>query len=155
MRAIFVLFITATFLTASNYPTQNISVRKKHFNHSTGLAIEGYDPVSYFSNKPKEGSKNRSYTYKGITYRFSSTTNLNLFKKNPAKYEPQYGGWCAYAMGNSNEKVEVDPETYKIVKGKLYLFYNSFFNNTKTDWNKNEKNLKAKADKNWAKFLKK
>lgn len=155
MRAFIILFIAAAFSIAATHPTQSTSVRKKHFNHSKGLAIEGYDPVSYFSNNPKEGSKSRSYTYKGITYRFSSIKNLNLFKKNPAKYEPQYGGWCAYAMGNSNEKVEVDPETYKIVGGKLYLFYNAYFNNTKKDWNKNERNLKAKANKNWAKFLKK
>ena len=69
--------------------------------------------------------------------------------KNPAKYEPQYGGWCAYAMGAKGEKVSVDPKTYKIVDGKLYLFYNRLFNNTLEDWNENEAKLKNKADANW------
>ena len=69
--------------------------------------------------------------------------------KDPKKYEPQYGGWCAYAMGASNEKVEIDPETFKIVNGKLYLFFHNFINNTLLKWNKDEANLKALADKNW------
>ena len=58
-------------------------------------------------------------------------------------------GWCAYAMGAKGEKVSIDPETFKIINGKLYLFYNSYFNNTLKSWNKNEPTLKAKADVNW------
>ena len=57
-------------------------------------------------------------------------------------------------MGANGEKVEVNPETFKIINGKLYLFYNAFFNNTLTDWNKNEAALKAKADKNWKSIFK-
>ena len=60
-----------------------------------------------------------------------------------------YGGYCAYAMGFDGSLVEIDPETYKIIDGKLYLFYNAYFNNTKTKWDKDEKSLKAKADSNW------
>jgi hypothetical protein len=60
--------------------------------------------------------------------------------------EPAYGGWCAYAMGSTGEKVSVDPKTFKIVNGRLNLFYNRFFNNTLDDWNKDEVNLKKKAD---------
>ena len=73
------------------------------------------------------------------------------FKKNPAQYEPQYGGWCAYAMGDSGEKVSIDPETFKVLDGKLYLFYNKFFNNTLKSWNKDEAKLKKSADANWSK----
>lgn len=73
---------------------------------------------------------------------------------SPEKYEPEYGGWCAYAMGESGEKVKIDPETFKIVNGKLYLFYNFFFNNTLKDWNIDEKHLKLKADKNWKMLIK-
>ncbi|MDX2172000.1 MAG: YHS domain-containing (seleno)protein [Bacteroidota bacterium] len=129
--------------------------RKKQFNISAdGLAIEGYDPLSYFLGNPKKGLINLSYTNSGITYYFASQTNLDLFKKSPTKYEPAYGGWCAYAMGATGEKVEIDPKTYKIVEGKLYLFYNAYFNNTLPKWNKDEMNLKAKADKNWLIFYK-
>ena len=83
-----------------------------------------------------------------------SQANLDVFKKSPEKFEPAYGGWCAYAMGNTGEKVEIDPETYKIVEGKLYLFYNAYFTNTLPKWNKEEKSLKTKADKNWIIFNK-
>ncbi len=77
-----------------------------------------------------------------------------MFAANPTRFEPQYGGWCAYAMGASGDKVDVDPETFKIVNDKLYLFYNKFFNNTLKSWNKDESNLKSKADVNWTKFIK-
>jgi YHS domain-containing protein len=131
------------------------ALRKKHFNiDKSNLALQGYDAVSYFSGSPQKGSTTYSTTYKGILYRFSSSKNLDLFKASPAKYEPAYGGWCAYAMGAKGEKVEVDPETYKIINGRLYLFYNSFFNNTKESWDKDEKNLNKKADLNWIKIYK-
>jgi hypothetical protein len=80
--------------------------------------------------------------------------NKEYFSKNPSKYEPQFGGWCAFAMGDSGEKVEINPETFKIIDGKLYLFYNAFFNNTLKSWNKDEANLKAKATSNWNKIIK-
>lgn len=134
---------------------QSADVRRKQFNLSkSGLAIDGYDPVAYFiSNKAIEGRKDISTAYEGVTYRFATTQNRDAFKMNPAKYEPQYGGWCAYAMGDKGEKVEVDPETFKIVNGKLYLFYNRFFNNTLRSWNKDEARLKSNADQSWTKFI--
>ena len=87
-------------------------------------------------------------------YQFWSNENKEAFLKTPSKYEPQYGGWCAFALGSSGEKVEVNPATFKIIDGKLYLFYNAFFNNTLKSWNKNEANLKAQADNNWKKIFK-
>ena len=141
--------------TVTGVFAQQAVVRKKQFNiEKSGLAIQGYDPVAYFvNNKPVEGSKDITTVYNGITYQFATTQNRDAFKANPAKYEPQYGGWCAYAMGAKGEKVEVDPETFKVVNGKLYLFYNKYFNNTLKTWNKDEAHLKAMADKNWAKFI--
>lgn len=116
----------------------------------SGLALDGYDPVAYLATgKAVEGKTSISLAHDGATYRFSSTGNRDLFRASPSKYLPRYGGWCAYAMGATGEKVSVDPETFKIIDGKLYLFYNSFFNNTLKDWNKNERALKASADKNW------
>jgi len=147
-------FFTCVLLLFTLGVTAQESSRKSAFNLSNGLAIQGYDPVSYFKGAPKEGKSEYSYTYKSVTYRFSSEANKTTFKSNPEKYEPQYGGWCAYAMGHTGEKVEVNPKTYKIVDGKLYLFYNAYFTNTLTDWNKNEKALKTKADKNWLKYYK-
>lgn len=124
-----------------------------HNLNKAGVAIDGYDPVAYFRQvKPIEGKRGFSVTVDGATYLFSTSQNAVLFKAEPSKYQPQYGGWCAYAMGATGEKVEVDPETFKILDGKLYLFYNKFFNNTLKSWNKDEANLKQKADANWQKF---
>jgi YHS domain-containing protein len=128
---------------------QDEAERQKNFNIEKGVMLSGYDAVSYFSGKPIKGKNTFQYKYKSCVYQFSSQANLDKFKTNPAAFEPSYGGWCAYAMGYRGEKVEVDPETYKIINGKLYLFYNAFFNNTLTDWNKNEANLKKKADASW------
>lgn len=127
--------------------------RKKNFNVKQDVAIQGYDPVSYFGAKPLEGKESFKFIYKGITYQFASEANLNKFKAAPEKYEPAYGGWCAYAMGATGEKVKVDPETFKIVDGKLFLFYNFWTNNTLKDWNKDEHALKEKADKQWSKYV--
>jgi len=132
---------------------QSEQLRKNNFNIKKSVALEGYDPVSYFEGKPREGEEGIRFTYKGITYQFSSQANLTRFKNDPDKYEPAYGGWCAFAMGDSGEKVKVDPETYKILDGKLYLFYNFWGNNTLESWNKNEKALKSKGDLNWKKIV--
>jgi YHS domain-containing protein len=130
------------------------SLRTKQFNLDDGVAISGYDPVEYFkSGKAVKGNKSLSADQQGITYYFSSAANREEFIKNPSHYEPEYGGWCAYAMGAKGEKVSIDPETFKIINGKLHLFYNSFFNNTLKSWNKDETNLKTNADANWKKIF--
>lgn len=142
-----VLVSTTTF-------AQTAAKRTAAFNLEKKVAIQGYDPVAYFTQKKAvKGKSNVASSYEGVTYYFSSQANKDHFAKNPVSYEPQYGGWCAYAMGANGEKVEVDPETFKILDGKLYLFYNAYFNNTLKSWNKDEPNLKKKADTNWKKFF--
>lgn len=142
--------LTIVFLAiASSMAFAQADLRTKQLNLDNGLAIQGYDPVAYFSKKAVEGKKEFSYKYEGATYYFSTAGNRDAFIKDPARYEPQYGGWCAYAMGAVGKKVEVDPETFKIVDGKLYLFYNALLNNTLPKWNKDETTLKQKADQNW------
>jgi YHS domain-containing protein len=153
MKTKIFLFVLAG-LVSFTLSAQDATVsRKKHFNlNKSGLAIDGYDPVAYFkSNKAVKGKKDHAVFHQGATYYFSSVENKNEFIKSPSAYEPQYGGWCAYAMGKEGDKVSIDAETFKIVNNKLYLFYNKFFNNTLTSWNKDESNLKTKADTNWQK----
>ncbi|MFZ4544736.1 MAG: YHS domain-containing (seleno)protein [Saprospiraceae bacterium] len=133
---------------------QASSEKAKKYNLEKGIAIQGYDPVAYFSNKALKGDSKYSVNYLGAVYYFVSESNKNYFLKNPISYVPQYGGWCAYAMGNSGEKVEIDSKTFKIVAGKLYLFYNAYFTNTLKSWNQDETNLKNKADKNWSNLIK-
>jgi YHS domain-containing protein len=154
MKKLFTFLLVSAVTIGIAFAQSPAELHKKNFNLSkSGLAIEGYDPVAYFTaQKAVEGKQDISLTTEGINYRFATTQNRDLFKANPAKYQPQYGGWCAYAMGANGEKVEIDPETFKLVDGKLYLFYNKLFNNTKKSWNKDEKNLKSKADVNWEKI---
>jgi YHS domain-containing protein len=130
--------------------------RKKEYNLTgSSLAIDGYDPVSYFTlGKAIKGNASNALVYEGVTYHFTSAQNKETFRTAPARYEPQYGGWCAYAMGKNGEKVEVDPETFKVLNGKLYLFYNKYFTNTLKSWNKDENSLRSKADLNWQKTIK-
>lgn len=132
---------------------QTDEARQRLFNVKKNVALDGYDPVSYFDQHPVEGKEGLRHQYKGIVYLFSTPANLAKFKANPSSYEPAYGGWCAYAMGETGEKVKVDPETFKILDSKLYLFYNFWGNNTLEDWNKNEKALKSKGDQNWIKIV--
>lgn len=145
-----ILFILGCLIslhtTAQNYSTS----QTKYFNVNKNIAVDGYDVVAYFTqNKAVKGDKKYAVSHQGIVYYFSSEANKNSFLKSPLTYEPQYGGWCAYAMGAKGTKVEIDPETFKIKDGKLYLFYNKTFSNTLPLWNKDEANLKTKADANW------
>lgn len=150
-KLISILFVLASVAVFS----QNDAKRISQYNIENKVAIQGYDPVAYFKqNKAIKGKNDLTASYMGITYKFSSMANKDLFVKNPAGFEPQYGGWCAYAMGSAGEKVEINPETFKITDGKLYLFYNAYFNNTLKSWNKDEANLKAKAEVNWKKIYK-
>jgi YHS domain-containing protein len=152
MKTLFIGMMS--LLMTTSLMAQSAEVRVKQFNLENRVALQEYDPVAYFTvKKALKGRKEFAYTHQGVTYYFFSQDNKYLFMKNPANYEPQYGGWCAYAMGESGEKVEIDPKTFKIIEGKLYLFYNFYFNNTLTDWNKNEQSLKGRADSNWMKII--
>ncbi|MES2647978.1 MAG: YHS domain-containing (seleno)protein [Bacteroidota bacterium] len=145
----FIALQTVVF-SQSNKRQQAFNLSSKH------VAIQGYDPVGYFAQgKAIEGKAAYSIMHDGVTYQFSSPQNKAAFLAQPTKYEPQYGGWCAYAMGATGEKVEVDPATFKIVDGKLFMFYNKFFNNTLKSWNKDEKSLHTSADANWTNHFKK
>lgn len=133
--------------------------RKAEYSISkNGLALEGYDPVSYFEGGPKKGSKANASTVEGVTYYFANEANKAKFDADPSKYEPAYGGWCAWAMADDGSKTEADPKTYKIVDGRLFVYYNGFFGNTLKSWNKKadksgEAGLVKSADTNWAKTL--
>jgi YHS domain-containing protein len=150
-KLLFILTVLCTFSGFSQKDNKRVTL----FNLEKNVAIQGYDPVAYFKQgKAVKGKKEITASYEGVVYYFSMPVNKEYFLKNPSKFEPQYGGWCAYAMGDSNEKVSINPETFKIINGKLYLFYNAFFNNTLKSWNKEETGLMMKADANWSKRIK-
>lgn len=94
-------------------------------NQGETLALSGYDAVSYFNgDAPVEGSAEHSVRYQGYDYHFASAENAEKFKAEPAKFAPQYGGYCAWAIGANDALAPGDPKVYKIVDGKLYLNFN-------------------------------
>lgn len=120
------------------------------YNTKKGYAVYGYDVVSYFDGKPVEGNNAFTTKYDGINYKFINKSNMDKFVAEPTAYLPEYGGYCAYAVAINAKKVNVDPETFEIRNGKLYLFYNKGKNNTLQFWlNESPDKLKNKADKNW------
>jgi YHS domain-containing protein len=110
------------------------------------IAIQGYDPVAFFTdNKPVKGNPEFKSTYSGATYHFASAEHKNLFDKEPAKYEPAFGGYCAYGASR-NKIVEIDPEAFQIVDGHLLLQYSK---SVRADFNKDTQGNLAKANANW------
>lgn len=115
----------------------------------SGVAIEGYDPVAYFTDgKPVEGSSDHSYDWMGAEWHFANADNLEKFKAEPEKYAPAYGGYCAWAV-SQGYTAEIDPEAWKIVDGQLYLNYNK---DIQTRWAKDIPGNIEKADRNWPKI---
>ena len=111
-----------------------------------GIAVSGYDVVAYFKEaKPVKGIATNSVTYKGANWIFSSKENAELFKANPEKYEPEYGGYCAFGCSRGY-KAKTSPDAWTIVDGKLYLNYNTDVRDT---WNKDQQGYIKKADANW------
>lgn len=110
------------------------------------IAIAGHDPVAYFvTNQATKGDKKFSATHQGATYYFASASNRDAFKANPAKYEPQFGGFCALGVA-LGKKLDVDPTVWKIVDGKLYFNVNR---DVQTKWNEDIPGNLVKAQANW------
>jgi YHS domain-containing protein len=123
-------------------------------SNKDGVANNGYDLVNYFtSNIAERGTKDFSTTHNDATYYFKNVENLNTFKASPSKYLPQFDGYCSFAVAKMNKKVSVDPNTFRIDDGKLYLFYNDFWEgkpfNTIVPWLNNESEMEKMALTNW------
>lgn len=115
-----ILSILFLFLASTKYVLAAEPINTTFFG---GLAIDGYDAVAYWTeNKAVKGKKQFSYEWWGAVWRFSSEENLKAFSKDPHKFAPEYGGYCAYAMSD-NRLVGIDPEAFDIYNGKLYLNY--------------------------------
>jgi YHS domain-containing protein len=111
-----------------------------------GAAIGGYDPVAYFTDmKPVKGSAEYHALYEGSTFYFASAAHRDAFMANPAKYAPQYGGYCAYGMAKGY-KASIDPAAFTVVGEKLYLNYNG---TVRALWILDINGYVQKADQNW------
>lgn len=112
----------------------------------SGVAIRGYDPVAYFEmGKAMVGKPEHEAEYRGAKFRFVSASHKQSFEANPEKFAPQYGGYCAWAVGH-NYTAPVDPEAWKIVDGKLYLNYNK---DVQRMWSSKQAKWITEGDKNW------
>lgn len=117
-------------------------------NHERGLMLEGYDVVAYHTlGKAKKGSKEFNTEWLGGTWFFVSQAHHDLFVEEPAKYLPQYGGYCALSYADGRQHGGVDPKAWQIVEGKLYLFYGR---SAVSRWNFETPQVQQ-ADKKWEK----
>jgi YHS domain-containing protein len=113
-------------------------------------AIKGYDPVAYFTDgKPVKGDKQFTLEWNGATWFFASAEHRDLFKAEPEKYAPQYGGYCAWAVCQGNT-ADIDPDAWKIIGGRLYLNYDA---DIQEKWSADIPGNIQKADANWPKLL--
>lgn len=111
-----------------------------------GVAIQGYDPVAFFTDgKPVKGDAKFPFRHNGATYLFASKEHRDAFKAEPTKYEPVFGGYCAYGVSRG-KVVEIDVEAFQIVDGRLLLQYSK---GVRSDFNKDAKGNLAKAEANW------
>lgn len=137
-RFIIILFV----LVAGNLAAQPVS----YFN-SNGVAIKGYDPVAYFKqNAAVKGEKQFAYSWQGSEWYFASEENMNAFKAEPARYAPQFAGFCAYGV-SENHKSPTEPDAFTIVNDKLYLNYNM---KVRELWRKNTDERIKQGETNWA-----
>ena len=142
MKSITHAFLSLTFgiLTATALAGGAVNV------DSNGIGIQGYDPVAFFTDgKPVLGQEQFHSSYHDVTYRFASAEHQQMFEKDPAKYEPQFGGYCAYGV-TQGHLAPVKIEAFQIVDGRLLMQYDS---DVKKKFNEDQAgNLKA-ADEKW------
>ncbi|MFT3678919.1 MAG: YHS domain-containing (seleno)protein [Ferruginibacter sp.] len=136
------ILVITSFINLANAQANN------NFNNlnDKGVILDGYDAVAFFTdNKPVKGDVQFQYNYGGATYYFASQQHLDLFKDNPARYQPQFGGWCAYAV-SLGRVAPIDVNTFSIADGRLFIQHNQRAVN---GWNKDVTGNISKADKYW------
>ncbi len=141
-----VTFLLATTLSAQDKMANNID--------NSNIALAGYSPVSYLDlGLAQRGSKAYKSEYQKIAYYFTSAEQKATFDKNPAKYMPQYGGFCAFGT-YAGAKFRVDPTKFIVKDGKYYLYLNNVELDAKQLWlaENNHSKLMGVADKNWNKL---
>ena len=117
------------------------------FYQENGVAVKGTDVVAYFTlGKPAPGLARHSYSWMGAKWLFANEEHLNLFKANPEKYAPQYGGFCAWAAA-SGYKADADPTAWKIVDGRLFVNYNA---SVQKSWSADAAGLIRRGDARWS-----
>lgn len=117
-----------------------------HTGLLSSVAVGGYDPVAYFTEgRPVRGTTQHRTMHQGYEYRFASAGNLAAFRTDPARYLPQYGGYCAWAVSQGYTAAG-DPQHWRIVDGRLYLNYNA---EIQRRWEQDIPGHIGRANANW------
>ena len=147
MKRILVTVVVLAIAASAAFADKNLVNLDKQ-----GLALQGYDPVGFFiDNKPVRGDPKFQSTYKGARYQFASEANKAAFDANPAKYEPQFGGFCAYGV-SKGYTVPIKIEAFQIVNDRLLMQYDF---GAQKSFNKDPQANLRKADDNWPKLVEK
>jgi len=147
MKKLFLILLTVVLAVPVFAQTKTLLNLDK-----AGVAIQGYDPVAFFTdNKPVKGDQKFLVKHDGAIYFFASKEHKDLFKADPAKYTPEFGGYCAYGVSR-NKLVEIDVEAFQIVDGKLLLQYSK---GVRDDFNADAKGNLTKAKLNWTGLVEK
>ena len=146
---IFTIMAGATF-TSLAHGQESRAYLHNYNIPANGLALDGYCPVAYHAvGKPVKGKREFASKYNDVWYFFVNSDAKSVFDKNPKKYLPAYGGWCAFGM-SIEDKFPVDPTNFKIVDGKLMLFLKNKNVDALALWEKgNQSELVNKADAFW------
>ena len=141
MKKLSLLLLTLGLALPAIAQTKSLLNLDKH-----GAAIQGYDPVAFFTDrKPVKGKPEFPARHNGAVYNFASKEHRDLFKADPAKYEPAFGGYCAFGV-SKGKVVEIDVDAFQIVNGRLLLQYSK---GVRDDFNKDTKGNLSKAEANW------
>jgi YHS domain-containing protein len=141
---------TTLALLAATVATPVFAAKPSVFVGKNGYAINGYDPVAYFTiGEPVEGSADYYVMHDGATFLFSSAENKAAFEADTDRYAPQYGGYCAYAV-SKGATAKTEPDAWTIVDDKLYLNYNT---NVRAIWKQDIPGNIMRADANWPDVL--
>lgn len=117
------------------------------YKNRVGVAVDGYDVTAYFTRqKPRKGSPHFSYSWAGATWYFASAQARDLFKQDPQRYAPSYGGYCSNGLAEGH-KVGADPLNWRIIDGRLYLFFSDY---GRSQWDTDVKALMQSADETWS-----
>jgi len=147
MRSLPLNFLFALTLFLASLLAVNFAVAGDYA--AFGTALRGYDAVAYQTeNKAVEGNSNFAVHHKGLTYLFASKANAEIFKTDPARYEPAYNGYCAMGVV-FGKKLPADPEAFKVVDGKLYMNLNQ---KVQTKWLEDVPGHITKANESWPKI---
>jgi YHS domain-containing protein len=119
-------------------------------NNDKGVAVQGYDVVAYFTDHAAvKGSAQYAHTWNGVEWWFASPEHRDLFFKEPARYAPAFGGYCAYGVSRGYA-VDIDPEAFAVLDGRLYLNYSRSVQRT---WNEDRAGYIEKARQRWPEIL--